>query len=161
MEWADAVAWRTVLASTAGRADERIRTWLHHMHTVQAAFLQVWRGKKPTMRNLSEFADPAAMAAWGREGHERLQAFLADQTAETLAREIRLPWAAEVARVQHREPSHPTLAQTAMQVAMHSMHHRGQVNARLREVGGEPSLVDYIVWLWWGQPDAVWSFPEA
>jgi len=40
---------------------------------------------------------------------------------------------------------------------MHSTHHRGQVNARLRELGGEPPLADFIVWLWWGRPAASWT----
>ena len=161
MEWADAVAWRTVLESDAGRRDERIRTWLHHVHTVQRAFLQIWKDEKPGFRDLTEFADPASLAEWGREGHRHFQAFVADLAPERLGREIRLPWAGEVARAQKRSPTHATLGQTVMQVAMHSTHHRGQVNARLREVGGEPSLTDYIVWVWWGQPDAVWSFLES
>jgi uncharacterized damage-inducible protein DinB len=160
MEWADAVAWRTVIASDEGRSDDRIRTWLHHVHTVQHAFLQIWRGEKPGFRDLAEFSDPVTLARWGREGHQQLQAFVADLTPETAAREIQLPWAGEVARVQQRTPTHPTLDQTVLQVAMHSTHHRGQVNARLREVGGEPSLTDYVVWVWWGQPDAVWTFVD-
>ena len=46
----------------------------------------------------------------------------------------------------------PTLAETALQVAMHSTYHRGQVNARLRQIGGEPPLVDFIAWIWFGRP---------
>jgi uncharacterized damage-inducible protein DinB len=48
------------------------------------------------------------------------------------------------------------MAETARQVAMHSMHHRGQVNARLRELGAEPPLVDYIAWIWRGRPEPMW-----
>jgi uncharacterized damage-inducible protein DinB len=44
-----------------------------------------------------------------------------------------------------------------IQVATHSTYHRGQVNARLREVGGEPPLVDYIAWIWFGRPAPEWS----
>ncbi len=39
---------------------------------------------------------------------------------------------------------------------MHSTHHRGQVAARLRELGGEPPLVDFIAWLWWKRPEPEW-----
>jgi len=158
MEWADAVAWRTVLDSEAGRGDDRLRTWLHHMHTVQYSFLQIWKHEKPGFRPLEEFAEPSSLPRWGMDGHRQLQAFVTDLAPEMLAREIQLPWAGEVARAQERTATHPTLEQTVMQVVMHSMHHRGQVNARLRELGGEPSLTDYIVWVWWGQPEAVWSF---
>ena len=49
---------------------------------------------------------------------------------------------------RHAALTHPTSAETAPHVAMHTTHHRGQVNARLRELGAEPPLVDYIAWLW-------------
>jgi uncharacterized damage-inducible protein DinB len=39
---------------------------------------------------------------------------------------------------------------------MHSTYHRGQVNARLRELGIEPPLTDYIAWIWFGRPEAEW-----
>ena len=49
----------------------------------------------------------------------------------------------------------------ATQVASHSTYHRGQVNARLREVGGTPPLVDYIAWIWFGRPAPNWSSAPA
>jgi uncharacterized damage-inducible protein DinB len=51
----------------------------------------------------------------------------------------------------------PTLAETMLQVASHSTYHRGQVNARLRELAGEPPLVDYIAWIWFGRPAPEWN----
>ncbi len=30
-------------------------------------------------------------------------------------------------------------------------------DARLRDVGGEPPLVDYIAWIWFGRPAPAWS----
>ena len=44
-----------------------------------------------------------------------------------------------------------------IQVTIHSTHHRGQFNARLRQVGGEPPLVDYIAWVCFGRPPAEWA----
>ena len=44
-----------------------------------------------------------------------------------------------------------------LQIPLHSLYHRGQVNARLREVGGEPPTVDYIAWMWLGRPAAEWE----
>ena len=55
-----------------------------------------------------------------------------------------------------RKPSGTTVGETGLQVALHSTYHRGQVTARLREVGGEPPLVDYIAWVWLGRPAAEW-----
>jgi uncharacterized damage-inducible protein DinB len=56
-----------------------------------------------------------------------------------------------------RSFARPTLAETILQVSSHSTYHRGQVNARLREVGGEPPLVDYIAWFWFGGPEPEWT----
>lgn len=156
MEWADAIVWEAVVRSEAGRSDKRILTWLYHIHTVQHAFVSIWRGEQPQFRDPAELSDPRSFTAWAREGHSELQAFLAGATAETLAREIQIPWAAEIEQTRDRQLKSPTLEQTALQVALHSTHHRGQVNARLREVGGEPPITDFIAWVWWGQPTAAW-----
>jgi len=48
-----------------------------------------------------------------------------------------------------------------LQVPLHSQYHRGQINARLRAVGGEPPRVDYIVWVWLGRPGAHWESIQA
>ncbi|MGH9902557.1 MAG: DinB family protein, partial [Pyrinomonadaceae bacterium] len=55
-----------------------------------------------------------------------------------------------------RAPATTTAGETALQVVLHGTYHRGQVNARLKEVGGVPPLVDYIAWLWLGRPAAEW-----
>lgn len=155
MEWADALVWSTTLQSGPARADERVKTWLHHIHTVQRAFTSIWQGGTPDLVALSSFADVPALGAWGRAGHAELRAFLATADDEALARTVKLPWAGRAIE-RPDAVAHPTLAETAHQVAMHSMHHRGQINARLRELGAEPPLVDYIAWIWRGRPDAPW-----
>jgi uncharacterized damage-inducible protein DinB len=159
MAWADATVWNTVLRSEPARADPRIQAWLHHIHTVQQAFLQIWRDEPLRFREPSEFPDPESLCRWGREGHERYLAFWTQVTDDMLAREIRLPWAQEIGATANRTLAHPTLHQAGLQVAMHSTHHRGQVTARLRELGIDPPLIDYIAWVWWSQPEADWSFP--
>jgi uncharacterized damage-inducible protein DinB len=67
-----------------------------------------------------------------------------------------LPWMDMVSAQLGRTLVVPTLAETLLQVPMHSMHHRGQINARLRELGNEPPLVDFIAWIWLGKPAAEW-----
>jgi len=155
MDWADARAWDAVLRSECARTDPKILIWLYHIHTVQRAFVQVWRSEEPKFREPADFPYPADLCRWGREGHAEVRAFLSQAGPDSLAREIRLPWAGEIAEAS-RQLTHPTLGQTAMQVSMHSTHHRGQVNARLRDLGAEPPLTDYIAWIWLGRPDAQW-----
>ncbi len=96
-----------------------------------------------------------ALATWGRAGLADLQSFLAAADAATTARVIELPWAKRFVPAGGTV-SHPSLGETALHLALHTTHHRGQVNARLRELGAEPPLVDYIAWLWKGRPGAMW-----
>src|SRR5437773_1363713 len=70
-------------------------------------------------------------------------------------------WADQLAVRLGRPPSPVTLAQTMLQVTSHSSHHRGQVNVRLRELGCEPPLIDFITWLWLGKPSADWDSLSA
>jgi uncharacterized damage-inducible protein DinB len=158
MEWADAVAWRAVLCSAAGSADDRIRQWLYHVHVVQRAFLQAWRGEPAAFPDASAFPDLSSLAAWAKEGHAALQSWLASAAPDRLADPLRVPWAEEVETAWQRTVVDPTVGQTAMQVALHSTHHRGQINARLRDLGSEPQHTDFIIWLWFGQPLSDWSF---
>ncbi|MBP7778536.1 MAG: damage-inducible protein DinB [Acidobacteria bacterium] len=155
MEWADALVWSTTLQSGPARGDERLRGWLHHIHTVQHAFTAIWLGATPAPVGVGSFADLPALASWGRGAHAGVRAFLSSADDESLGKTIELPWAGRAIE-RHEAVSHPTLAETARQVAMHSMHHRGQVNARLRELGAEAPLVDYIAWIWRGRPEPMW-----
>ncbi len=164
MEWADALVWSTALQSGPARTDERLRGCLHHIHTVQRAFTAFWQGGTPALMNVGSFADLPALAVWGRGAHSELRKFLAQADATALARTIELPWAGRAIE-RHEALAHPTLGETARHVAMHSMHHRGQANVRLRELGAEPPLADYIAWIWRGRPEPMWprnvAAPEA
>jgi uncharacterized damage-inducible protein DinB len=160
MEWADSIVWEAVLRSEAGRSSDKVRTCLHHILVVQHIFPQIWRGDQPQFPDASQFPDLESLARRSQEGHTQLQRFLAGASPETLARELRLPWAGQMEQTQNRPLKNPTLRQTAVQVVMHSIYHRGQVNTRLRDAGVDPPLTDFIAWVWWGQPPAVWSFLE-
>lgn len=155
MEWADAQVWSTTLQSGPARADDRLRGWLFHIHTVQRAFTSIWNGGMPELASLASFADAPALAIWGREAHVGVRTFLAAADDPVLARTVKLPWAGRAIE-RPDAVAHPTLAETVRQVSMHSVHHRGQANARLRELGAEPPLVDYIAWIWRGRPAPPW-----
>lgn len=152
MEWADVTVWRAVLAH--GSSDPRLRDWLVHLHLVQRAFLQVWTGRpvREVLRKPEEFASLDDVRAWSEPYYPEAHAFLSSVTADRLAAPLELPWAARLVESLGRTPEATSLGETCFQVASHSTYHRGQVNARLREIGGEPPLVDYIAWLWLGRP---------
>jgi uncharacterized damage-inducible protein DinB len=152
MEWADRQVWRAVLEAPAARTDETLRRLLLHVHVVQRAFLNVWLGNPMTFPDVSEFPDVASIAGWIGSYYADANAFLDTVTEEALSRPVALPWEGDIAKYIGRPPQRPTLGETMFQVTSHTTHHRAQVSARLRSVGGEPPIVDYIAWIWLGRP---------
>ena len=155
MEWAEALIWNTILSSPAAVDDPALKERLYHIHVTQHAFLRVWRGvtgETPAADTL----DMASLARWAR-------AFHAQTTADT-------SWLSEAAldrqapdSLVHKAEERlgpgttlPTICDTVFQVVMHSAYHRGQVGTRLRELGCEPPLTEYFVWVWRGKPAAIW-----
>lgn len=158
MEWADAWIWRTALRIEEARHDERMRRLLHHAHAVQWVYLRLWRDEPVDVAELEAFPDLPSIHRWGRDYHLEFGRFAQTVDRDELGREIVVPWAEEL-RERH-EDVHPTsLRQSMLQVALHSTYHRGQINTRIRELGGEPPLTDFVAWIWAGQPEAEW--PEA
>jgi uncharacterized damage-inducible protein DinB len=153
MEWADAIVWRTVVAAPA---DETVRAKQHHIHLTQHAFLSVWSGNEPKYLALSAFSDNESLIRWGRGAHDAIRNVLADLDESQLGRPLDLPWARRVVATLGVEPSAVTLEETLMQLPQHSTYHRGQVNLRLRQLGVEPPLTDFIAWAWLGKPEPEW-----
>jgi uncharacterized damage-inducible protein DinB len=150
MEWADAMVWTSV-RKLGGDEDRRLTDLLSHLHLTQRAFLDVWLGKGfdrgyLKQRGLREAED------LGRDYHREAAAFVATVDASSLDRPTSLPWAGRFADSARST----TLGETMLQITSHSTYHRGQANMRIRELGSEPNLVDYIAWLWLGRPPATW-----
>jgi uncharacterized damage-inducible protein DinB len=152
MAWADATVWSAVLSTPQAATDSRIADTLHHIHLVQHIFLQAWRGSAFAVRERGAFASVDEIAAWGLEGRRGVLSFVEGVTAEELNREFRMPWAAFYEQQSKQTAAAHTLGESVLQVFLHTQHHRGQVCARLREIGGVPPTIDFIVWLWSGRP---------
>jgi uncharacterized damage-inducible protein DinB len=157
MEWADALVWKAVRTLGDSEPDGLLRERLLHIHIVQRAFLNVWTGQPMNFPEAEEFAALADLEAWARRYYGEAHQHLGSLEAAKLSTPVELPWAAGLTKRFGREPDAVTLAETAFQVTSHSTYHRGQVNTRLRELGVEPPLVDYIAWLWLGRPAAEWG----
>ena len=156
MEWADALVWRSLLALPQAQSDSRLRELLHHVHVVQWAYLQIWRDEPLDMPDVATFEDLPAIHEWCREYYRQVPEYLNTVDAETLQRQVQFPWADQlVERWGKADPA--TIAETILQITSHTTYHRGQANTRLRELGGEPPLVDFIVWVWMGKPAAEWE----
>jgi uncharacterized damage-inducible protein DinB len=158
MEWADATLWKAILAAPEAAGDAGLAETLHHIHLVQHIFRQAWNGGEIQIRESAGFQRLGALAVWGRDVHTEIQAFFALADAQELERVFRLPWATHFEQGSNRLAQSHTLGESMLQVALHTAHHRGQVCRRLRQIGGEPPLIDFIVWLWAGRPAADWAY---
>lgn len=160
MEWADATIWSVVMATPGAAEDPRIRDLLIHVHTVQWAYLQLWRGEPVSIPSPDTLPDSGAVRRWARVYHTQSQEFVGGLDESSLEREIQFPWADQL--VGRFGRVHPTTVRQAMlQVTMHSAHHRGQICTRIRDIGGDPPLVDFVGWVWMGLPPAEWAEAPA
>ncbi|MFK7843816.1 MAG: DinB family protein [Rhodothermales bacterium] len=157
MEWADATMWKALQATPAVLEDESLKERLFHIHFTQYSFLTVWRGDEFKFMKSDAFESLDDIYTWMRGNYATLHKYIATLEDEKLSEPMEMPWAKYFGRQLGREVKTTTLGETLMQVCSHSVHHRGQVNMQIRAHGGEPPLIDYIVWLWSDRPGAEWS----
>jgi len=160
MEWADALIWKAVLGAPSLERDQQIRDRLHHFHSTQWAYLQVWRGEALHVPELSSFADLRALGSWARGYHRELPTYVEALPKATLDRHVEFPWAAQVAK-RFGSVGPATVGESILQVVLHTTHHRAQVATRLRECGSEPPVTDFIAWVWMQRPAPQWASLET
>jgi len=149
-EWADAEHWRAFEAYPAALEDKAIRERLLHIHLVQHGFLWVTAVQRPefVFKNLEAFPSMADLKKYAQEGLKELGERLKGADEQRMEELIEVPWFKPALKISVRH--------ALTQAAMHSHYHRGQNATRLRELGGEPPMTDFIVWLKNGKPIARW-----
>lgn len=147
-EWADAVFFHAWGKSPA-RDNEELRARVAHLVGVQHAFLSVLHGEKPGGPPDGPPPTFAELQTRAETGHAKLHEFTASIDPGTLSRTVTIPWFSD-------PPCVITCAEALVQVALHTQHHRGQCLTRLRDFGGEPKNVDWIIWLWKQKPRGRW-----
>lgn len=157
MIWADAEVWKKVLPFEAVQNDEKIKKLLYHLHQVQYAFYFLWNEQPLEIPKPDTFADLKSIASWGFDYQQKLNTFLSSPGANEKDKVIQIPWSVFMERKIGKKVVPATLEETMLQVASHSTYHRGQLNTRFRELGGEPATLDLIVWIWLGKPKADWG----
>lgn len=150
-EWADAEHWRAFEAHPSALADKAIRERLLHIHLVQHGFLWVTAPRRPefVFKKLEDFPSMADLKKYARQGLEEMRERLQNTDQDRMEEVIEVPW--------FKPPLKISVRHALTQAAMHSHYHRGQNATRLRELGGEPPMTDFIVWLKNGQPAAQWG----
>ena len=159
MEWADARVWDAALKTPEAHGDDTLKWLMLHLHGVQKAFLDAWTSQPFDFR--SDYNDTtlekelAGVRAYYPRGRSYLQSLTDAQLAEPLV----LPWSKWIEQAIGRTPGPVTLGETILQALTHSIHHRAQANTRLRALGAEPPVIDYIAWLWLERQAPAW--PEV
>lgn len=150
-EWADAEHWRAFAAHPAALADKAIRERLLHIHQVQYAFLWITELKTSefAFKKLEDFPEMADMKRYAQRYHAEAGELLRGLDQAKIEEFVEAPWFKPPVKLSRRH--------ALTQAAMHSHYHRGQNATRLRELGGEPPMTDFIVWLRNGQPAARWD----
>jgi uncharacterized damage-inducible protein DinB len=148
-EWANAVFFHTWAKSPA-KDHEEMRRRVGHVVGVQEAFLAILRGAgfQPPPDGAPAFFDELKSRA--RTSHAGLRRFTGSLTSSALTEKVRIPWFPD-------PPCVITIPEALVQAAMHTQHHRGQLMTRLKDFGGEPKNVDWIIWLWKGRPEPRWT----
>lgn len=157
MMWADTEVWKKVLAFESAEGDERIKKLLYHIHQVQYAFYFLWNDLPIEIPKPEVFSDFKSIAKWGFDYQQKLNDFLSSPIADENNKVIQIPWSVLFERKTEKKVVPATLEETMLQIASHSTYHRGQINTRFRELGGDPASVDLIVWVWLGKPKAKWG----
>lgn len=152
MLWADNEVWRKVIELPEALDDKRIKELLYHLHQVQYAFYFLWNELPLEIPKPEEFTDLKSIAKWGFEYQQKLIQFLLLEKAIDNEKIVQIPWSVFFERKTKQKVVPATLEETMLQVASHSTYHRGQINTRFRELGGNPASVDFIVWVWIGKP---------
>jgi uncharacterized damage-inducible protein DinB len=156
MEWADAEVWRALRAHPAAFENEQLFKVLQHLHVVQRAFHLMWTGGAIDPAVLYAKKDVATLLAETREWYATANEYLANFDDARADETMFMPSLPMIEQQVGRSLQQPTFGESFLQVTTHSAYHRGQVNLRLRESGGEPPTVDYVAWVWFGKPAPNW-----
>jgi uncharacterized damage-inducible protein DinB len=155
MEWADAQTWRAIRNTPAASSDDRLKWLCHHSHLVQSIYLQAWRGDPFQLTKLTDYPDLQSIEDWTRPYYPLVAAFAESVDESRFAQPVNFPWS-EMIVEKFGQALPATLSESAFQIFTHTAYHRGQIATRIRELGGEPPLVDFIYWVWAGKPAPEW-----
>ncbi len=146
-EWANGVFFHTWGKGPA-RDHEELRTRVTHILRVQQGFASVLTSETDGEPPGGEPPSYDELKAWAQKSHGELNAYLGSISETDLARQVQIPWIPDCTI---------TASAALVQAAMHAQHHRGQCMTRLKDFGGEPKNVDWIIWVWKNKPAPQWG----
>lgn len=146
--YADAALINAIRAHDNASQDQELRLLLHHIHVSHRFWLHLCQEKPFSVESEKVAPDSiGAIAVRFQKTQEEEQAWLTGLREPDLIRTLESP---------HLPGRHITVSEALVQVCLHSQGHRSQCASRLRVLGGEPPLLDYIAWLK-DRPSPVWT----
>jgi uncharacterized damage-inducible protein DinB len=146
--WANAALLNAIRSSDAAANDEALRSLLHHIILANRFWLFSCLDRRFAVDDESRVPGSLEAVADLFRATHTIEAEWMSRTGESeLARRLEGPLI---------PGGGCSIAHAYVQVCMHSQGHRSQCATRLRSLGGQPPVTDFIVWLT-DRPVAQWS----
>ena len=149
-EWADAMHWKAIESIPALLHDHELQQCLYHIHLTQYGYRCIISGDTFVYKPFEEFREVNLLKKFAVENHKRLVALVSDIDPAKLMESVTIPWF-------KNPPLTISLENALVQATLHSHYHRGQNAHRIRTLGGQPPLIDFIAWISANRPPAAWS----
>lgn len=119
--------------------DVELKKLLHHIILVNRYWLSLIQGLPFAVEEEARIPESLeTIAALYRETHAQEGQWMAQLQEDDLARTLETPFIPGL---------RCSVAQTIMQVCLHTQGHRAQCATLFRSLGGEPPTLDFILWL--------------
>jgi uncharacterized damage-inducible protein DinB len=150
--WADAALLTAVRGCESACKDEELRRLLHHILVANRHWLMLTLAK-PFDRQVEGVVPDSldALFARFRETQAEEMLWLAGSGASDLDRTLETP-----ALPGQKIP----VAEAMLHVILHSQGHRSQCASRLRLLGGNPPMTDYVLWTK-DRPEPAWPQQQS
>jgi uncharacterized damage-inducible protein DinB len=146
--YADAALLNAIRRREAAARDKDLRVLLHHILISHRFWIHLCQGLPFSIEDEREVPDSLdPLVARYRDTQVQERAWLARLTESELTRTLESPLLPD-----RLVP----VSQALVQICLHSQGHRSQCALKLRQLGGEPPLVDFIAWIQ-DRPAPVWD----
>ena len=137
--YANAALVKAIRGNEAAAEDAELRKTLHHILLANRYWLLLILGLPFTVEEESRVPETIEdLVVLYRETHAQEKEWMSQIKESDLARALVTPYI----------PGHSySVAQALLQICMHSHGHRAQCAIRLRQLGGVPPNMDFILWL--------------
>lgn len=146
--WADSELWHFLDQAPAAQQDKKILELLNHIHAVQRFFLSAAKGTPISREELKKELPLAELRASFAAYHSDALQTLFHLPETQLTSPVDVPWFLNL---------HPKTYEVLVQASTHSVHHRAQIATLIRQHGGNPKPLDFIMWVANGRPSPQWQ----